>query len=257
MCVLVAQSCPTLCDPMDCSPPGSSVHGILQARILEWTAISFSRGSSQPRDQTWVSCIAGRFFTIWVTRGALANSFSDPKGKTCLQSLRKNLPVHKASLEAPFLVLKTLFPSSWEIKSRAADFSEWLVPDVTISPLSQLTYTQSVLRSAGLKWTRAGSVLSLLSFLIYFSAALVFAVVHRRSSSCSERGPLSRRGALGASAAAEQTLGTPASGVAVHGFSGPSARGIFLDQGLNPCPLTLAGNSQPLDLQGSPQHSVF
>ena len=46
----VAQSCLTLCDPMDCSPPGSSVHGILQARILEWVAISFSRGSSQPRD---------------------------------------------------------------------------------------------------------------------------------------------------------------------------------------------------------------
>ena len=46
----VAQSCPTLCDPMDCSPPGSSVHGIFQARVLEWVAISFSRGSSQPRD---------------------------------------------------------------------------------------------------------------------------------------------------------------------------------------------------------------
>ena len=56
-----------LCDPMDCSPPGSSVHGILQARILEWAAILFSRGSSQPRDQTWVSSIAGRFFTIWAT----------------------------------------------------------------------------------------------------------------------------------------------------------------------------------------------
>ena len=53
---------------MDCSPPGSSVHGILQARILEWVAISFSRGSSQPRDQTWVSCIVGRFFTDWATR---------------------------------------------------------------------------------------------------------------------------------------------------------------------------------------------
>ena len=47
-----AQPCPTLCDPMDCSPPGSSVHGILQARILEWVAISFSRGSSQARDGT-------------------------------------------------------------------------------------------------------------------------------------------------------------------------------------------------------------
>ena len=61
--VLVTQSCPTLCNPKNCSPPGSSVHGILQARILEWAAISFSRGYSPPSDQTWVSCIAGRFFT--------------------------------------------------------------------------------------------------------------------------------------------------------------------------------------------------
>ena len=69
-CVLVAQSCLTLCNPMDCSPPGSSVHGILQARILELVAISLSRGSSQPKDQTQVSCIAGRFYTIWATREA-------------------------------------------------------------------------------------------------------------------------------------------------------------------------------------------
>ena len=68
--VKVAQSCPTLCDPMVCSPPGSSVHGILQARILEWVAIPFSRGSSQPRDGTQVSCIAGRFFANWTTREA-------------------------------------------------------------------------------------------------------------------------------------------------------------------------------------------
>ena len=67
----VAQSCPTLCDPVDCSPPGSSVHGILQARILEWVAISYSRGSSQPRDWTQVSCIAGRRFNLWGTREAL------------------------------------------------------------------------------------------------------------------------------------------------------------------------------------------
>ena len=53
-----------LCNPMDCSLPGLSVHGILQARILEWDAILFSRESSPPRDQTPVSCIAGRFFTI-------------------------------------------------------------------------------------------------------------------------------------------------------------------------------------------------
>ena len=65
-CRSVAESCPTLCDPMDCSQPGFSVHGSLQARILEWVAFSFSRGSSQPRDWTHTSCVsslAGRFFT--------------------------------------------------------------------------------------------------------------------------------------------------------------------------------------------------
>ena len=66
----VAQSCPTLCNPMDCGLPGSSVHGILQARILEWVAIPFSKGSSWPRDWTQVSHIAGRFFTIWATTEA-------------------------------------------------------------------------------------------------------------------------------------------------------------------------------------------
>ena len=69
----VAQSCQTLCNPMDCSPSGSSVHGIFQARALEWVAISFSRGSSQPRDQTRVSHIAGRRFTVWATREAHFN----------------------------------------------------------------------------------------------------------------------------------------------------------------------------------------
>ena len=66
----VAQSCLTLCDPVDCSLPGCSVHGILQARILEWVAISFLRGSSRPSDQTWISHIAGRCFTLWATREA-------------------------------------------------------------------------------------------------------------------------------------------------------------------------------------------
>ena len=68
--LLLAQSCLTLWDPMNCSSPGSSVHGISQARILEWIAIPFSRRSYQPRDQSRVSCIAGRFFTIWATREA-------------------------------------------------------------------------------------------------------------------------------------------------------------------------------------------
>ena len=70
-CLLAVQLYPTLCDPVDCSPSGSSVHGIVQARILEWIAIPFSRASSHRRDQTWVSCIAGRFFTIWATMETL------------------------------------------------------------------------------------------------------------------------------------------------------------------------------------------
>ena len=68
--MLVAQSYLTLYNPMDYSPPGSPVHEILQARILEWVAISFSRGSSWLRGQIWVSCIAGRLFTVWATREA-------------------------------------------------------------------------------------------------------------------------------------------------------------------------------------------
>ena len=66
----VAQWCPTLCDPVDCSLSGSTVHGIFQARVLEWIAISFSRVSSRPRNRTRVSCIAGRCFTVWATREA-------------------------------------------------------------------------------------------------------------------------------------------------------------------------------------------
>ena len=74
VCAKSLQSCPTLCDPVDCSLPGSSVDRILQAKILEWVAISFSRGSSKPRDQTHISifpALAGRFFTTSTTWEAL------------------------------------------------------------------------------------------------------------------------------------------------------------------------------------------
>ena len=64
VCAKSLQSCQILCDPIDCSPLGSSVHGISQARILEWVGISFSRGSSPPRDRTRLSCIVGRCFTV-------------------------------------------------------------------------------------------------------------------------------------------------------------------------------------------------
>ena len=66
--MLVTQSFLTLCDPMDCSPPGFSLHRFLQSKVLEWVAIPFSRGSSQPQDWTQISCIASRFFAVWASR---------------------------------------------------------------------------------------------------------------------------------------------------------------------------------------------
>ena len=68
--VLILQSCRTLCKLTDCSLPGSSAYGMLQARIMEWVVIPFSRGPSWPRDWTQVFCIAGKFFTTWAIREA-------------------------------------------------------------------------------------------------------------------------------------------------------------------------------------------
>ena len=89
MCVLTAQSCLTLCNPMNYSPPGSSVHGILQARILEWVAIPFSRGSSWSRDWPQVSHIAGGFFTIWATRETILQ-LKKKKTKFCQKRTEKS-----------------------------------------------------------------------------------------------------------------------------------------------------------------------
>ena len=83
--VLVAQSCPILCSPIDCSPPGPSVHGILQARILKWVAMPFSRGSSRPRDRIPISqspALAGGFFTTsatWEAHKAIILQFKKTK----------------------------------------------------------------------------------------------------------------------------------------------------------------------------------
>ena len=91
--VLVTYLCPTLCDPMDCSLPDSSVQGVLQERIPEWVAIPFSKGSSQPRDQTRVSCSAGSFFTVWATREAILSvfiSWRSPGNSYAFWSLRSS-----------------------------------------------------------------------------------------------------------------------------------------------------------------------
>ena len=117
--VLVTQLCPTLCDPMDCSPPGSSVHGIFQARILEQVAIPFSRGSSQPRDQTQVCSIASNSLSSEPRRNMLRHKLIKLtkikyKEKDWNQqenfpggTLNKNLPatqgmwVHRAQIWSP------------------------------------------------------------------------------------------------------------------------------------------------------------
>ena len=118
---LVAQSCPTLCDPVDCSLPGFSVHGILQARILEWVTIFFSRGSSQPRDWTQVSRIAGRFFTSWRTREALM-----AESKEELKSLLMKVKEESEKVSLKFNIQKTKIMApipSWQIgRETVADF---------------------------------------------------------------------------------------------------------------------------------------
>ena len=103
--VLVTQLCLTPCDPMYCSLPGSSVHEILQARILEWTAIPFSRGSSWPRDQTRVSCIAGRFLTFWAT------------GKTLGVSKKKSkIEISDDSRQVQMISRNIESNTSWDLK---------------------------------------------------------------------------------------------------------------------------------------------
>ena len=99
--MLIAQLCLTLCDPIDCNPPGCSVHGISQVRILELVAISFSRESSWPRDRIQVSHIAGRFFTGWATREAPVNSFLCLVTQSCL-TFRDPMDYSPARLFCPW-----------------------------------------------------------------------------------------------------------------------------------------------------------
>ena len=110
-------SCPTLCHPMDCSPPGSSVHGILQARILEWVAMPSSRGSSRPRDWTHISCTAGRF------------SITEPPGKPQLFLKQKQKVKSPADLEVtipdPVNLFYVLFKQKRELETTEAWVSRW------------------------------------------------------------------------------------------------------------------------------------
>ena len=105
-CCLIAQSCLNLCDPKDCSPPSPSIHGILQARILEWVAIPFSRGSSRPRDQTCVSCI-GR-----LTAGSPGKPFTWDLSLRLSYFLQKNQKKIRREGALSFLHLPPVTPLS-------------------------------------------------------------------------------------------------------------------------------------------------
>ena len=162
----VAQSCPTLCDPMDCSLPGSSVHGIFQARELEWVAISFSRGSSWPRDRTQVSCIVGRRFTVWATREVHEVQeeffllpkdgrwfqhplmrrpsprhwiYSAPLSKTSAPSLRGSVCLHR-SVPVPRVSTSVTTILSWFLQL----YSYVSKPNWVISPTLQLPYLKKM-----------------------------------------------------------------------------------------------------------------
>ena len=89
----VAQLCLTLCFPVGRSLPGSSIQGIFQARVLEWVAISFSMGFSQPKDRTQVSRIPGRRFTVWASREAIPHSRRPPKKNIQKQNARRNINI--------------------------------------------------------------------------------------------------------------------------------------------------------------------
>ena len=135
-----AQSCPTLCHPVDCSPPGSSVHGILQARILESVAMPSPRGSSPPRDQTQVFYTAGKFFIIWVTREVLtvwvptyparASSTSDPVPSSPLR-------FRTTSLSRPYL-LSELYSWPQTHSPCTSLLSSWVPPPGCTAFLSSL-----------------------------------------------------------------------------------------------------------------------
>ena len=126
------KSCLTLWDPRNCSPPGSSVHGILQAKILQWVAILFSRGSSQPGDQIPFSCITGGFFTLWATREEKNNNH-----RIILTSDANPLGTLGALIQPPMRSTSTLWLEA------SSDFEYLLYPHTGQPEIGQ-TFTLSL-----------------------------------------------------------------------------------------------------------------
>ena len=163
LCVytLITQSCPTLCSPMNCSPPDSSVHGIFQARILEWVAIPFSQGSSRPRDQTQVSHIVGRFFTIeppgkswtkfssvqscshvwlfvtpWTSALQASLSITNSQSAPKPMSIESVMPSNHLIFCRPFLLLPSIFPSIRVFSNASALHSIGVSASTSVLPVN-------------------------------------------------------------------------------------------------------------------------
>ena len=129
----VAQSCLTFRDPMDCSLPGSSVHGIFQVIVLERIAISFSRGSSRPRDRTQVSHIVDRRFTVWATRKVLSSHPSDACWWGCSLDWESS-PLNFFKKKFPFLIMTTTVMLRRRYKEHAQHTTFLLYPPSSFFP---------------------------------------------------------------------------------------------------------------------------
>ena len=147
VCVLVTQLCLTLCSPTDCSLPDFFVHGILQVRILEWVAFPFSKGSSQLRDQTLVSCITGGFLTSWATRETQEywSGFSSVQFSHSVMSY--SLWPHELQHARPLCPSPTprVYPNSCPL-------TRWCHPTISSSPVPFSSCLQSFPASGSFKW---------------------------------------------------------------------------------------------------------
>ena len=167
----VTQSCLTLCDPVDCSLPGSSIHGILQARIQEWLAISFSRGSSQPKDWTWVSHIADGCFNLWATREALPRSkrllISWLQSPTAMILEPKKIKSVTVSTVSPSICHEVMGPDAMILVF-------WMLSFKPIFSLSSLNFIKRFFSSSSLSAIRVVSS-AYLRLLIFLWAILITA----------------------------------------------------------------------------------
>ena len=154
----VSQLCLTLCNTMDCSLPCSSVHGIFQARILEWVAISFSSGSFQPRDRTQVSHIAGRL-TIWATREVMTNLDSTLKSRDI------TLPTKVHLVKAMILPVVMYGCEKWTIRKaerrRIDAFEHWCWRRLLRVPWTARRSKQSILKEISPEYSLEGLKLKL------------------------------------------------------------------------------------------------